>query len=88
MRRILITTWGSPFGWSRVRYHYEGSERESYDTLPLLKDALNPHDTIVIVLDTLANFRGKGGEPPIEEKNFSSYSEVKEDVMDLSLIHI
>ena len=80
MRRILITTWGSPFGWSRVRYHYEGSERESYDTLPLLKDVLDPHDTIVIVLDTLANWRGSDGEPPIEEKNFSNYSEVKEDI--------
>ena len=84
MKTVLVVPWGNPFEWANVTYAYEEEDKNIVMenipcTLPILKDAIKPDEIIIIVLDTLANFV-KSGEPPISQRNFSCYEDVKEDV--------
>lgn len=60
MRRVLIAPWGKPwktiressYSWEEVEYIFNDDRCRSRSTLPLLRKALNPDCTVVIVLDT------------------------------------
>jgi len=78
---VLILPWGNPFGWDSITYVYENETLNTFCTLPVLRKAINPGKVIVIVLDTLANIiHERTNEPPMEQREFSSYDEVLSDV--------
>ncbi|ASJ17204.1 hypothetical protein A3L04_09065 [Thermococcus chitonophagus] len=58
--RVLITTWGNPFGWKETAYYISGlkDEVKTRSTLPVLVAAYNPDLVIIIALDTLVNYIG------------------------------
>jgi len=65
--RVLIATWGNPFGWRETKYSINRRdventkvEGESRSTLPALVDAYQPDRVIIIALDTIANYVGCG----------------------------
>jgi CRISPR-associated protein Csx1 len=86
VEKILIIPWGNPFEWGSITYVYEMNKNtkiamNTLCTLPILKEAIKPNRIIVIVLDTLANLiNEKTNEPPIEQREFSSYNNLLEDV--------
>ncbi len=81
VERVLIVPWGNPFEWGDITYTYEGIAMNSFCTLPILKEAIDPDKIIVVVVDTLANLvNERTGEPSVEQRVFSSYDEVLEDV--------
>ncbi len=85
MEKVLIIPWGNPFEWGDITYVYENENTKiamnTFCTLPILKEAIEPNRIIVIVVDTLANLiNEKTNEPPIEQRDFSSYDEILEDI--------
>jgi len=51
--KLLITTWGEPYFWKEVSYHFEDREDKNCSTLNLLKRVLKPDKVILVVNDTL-----------------------------------
>ncbi|MDK2869860.1 MULTISPECIES: CRISPR-associated CARF protein Csx1 [Pyrococcus] len=87
--RVLVTTWGNPFQWEPITYEYRGIKVKSRNTLPILVKTLEPERILILVADTMANYYDSGkNKPEIEEKSFSSYSEVVEDTKERILWHI
>jgi len=80
--KVLIAPWGNPFEWKETTYVFEGKIVKSLCSLPVLIEAVNPDDIIIIVLDTLANIINREGIPKIKQRDFSNYDEVKMDVED------
>lgn len=65
--KFLIASWGNPKNWKEVIYKFMGRSLKSKTSLKVLQEVLNPDETIILVLDTLAE----------EGRN---YKEVKENV--------
>lgn len=81
--KVLVIPWGNPFQWEPITYKMNGYEIKSRSTLPILFEALNPEKTLIVTLDTLANFKRKtenGDIPNVEAREFSSYEEIVADV--------
>lgn len=89
--RVLVATWGNPFGWFETTYRVDCGEFDIKDcrnskvvsrsSLPVLIDALKPDRVLIITADTLVNMRSRdGSEPPFEDVRPSAYDEVLEDV--------
>jgi len=53
--KILMATWGNPFGWQVVEYYYKGKSKKSKDPLELIKEIENPHKTIIVIPNTLSD---------------------------------
>ncbi|HID18445.1 TPA: CRISPR-associated protein, partial [Candidatus Bathyarchaeota archaeon] len=64
--KILIAPWGNPAQWREKIYTFEGKCLNSKTSLKIVQEVLNPDQTVIIGLDTLA------------EKS-RNYSEVKVD---------
>lgn len=72
MKSVLVCCWGRFEKWSEAKYYFIGQEQTSTarSTLRPLMDNLNPHKTIIILLDTIA------------VDGFSDYRELCDNVKD------
>ncbi|MEO0111630.1 MAG: CRISPR-associated CARF protein Csx1 [candidate division WOR-3 bacterium] len=53
--KILISTWGNPKAWGKVKYCYKRENRESKDALQLIREKEKIEKTIIVSIDTLAD---------------------------------
>ena len=57
--RFLFVPWGNPYYWKVTRYSFQyecKKTAESFTTLPILTDCLDPDYIVIIALDTLAPY--------------------------------
>ncbi|MCS7249944.1 MAG: CRISPR-associated CARF protein Csx1 [candidate division WOR-3 bacterium] len=68
--KILISTWGNPRNWDKVKYNYKDTQKETKDPLTLIIEKEKIDKTVIISIDTLA-------DEEIKDELISSYKDLK-----------
>ena len=82
MVSILLTPWGNPSVWKKVRYVYEDEEIESHTTLPIILRKHHPDYILIVGLDTISLYNID------KDKLSEGRIDYLEDVINASRIYI